>query len=737
MKNIKKIIAIIVLFILLLILVLTGQFDNDQYRDRSVREGAGVLNDSDLALLTETQTATDQVLQEIDALQQQLDQSILEYQYQQLPAVERESSPEQALNKPNKLAEKKTLAQNKIVEQERQTKEQFTHSKGDTKNTDAIDAEGFKEVKDEPLKASLLTKVKNFFLGETPKKRPSEINQATVEVASVSSEIDKLKVDKVKTSGPIIQQSDHRNHNVSHSEINNNASSKKRDFVDDNNLSDPIHLTQSTTALPVDVESVLIKNTIHDLELQKQQLEQLKQRTLSVLKVRKEAIFSQYEDKNTVTGAGLSNVLPQAGTNGSVGDSESLMASVNEARQENLSQDKTNAATKKNSDMAIDQVNNNDETLKLVKNAELTQISVESPAFSLEAIKAQLNKSKNNLAVIDTLVAQEKAIALAELNWAANKKQFKLSTPSSINVAQSAVVKALELKEAGLFAEAEATQQVALAAFSEARKQIQTDIQNYSQRMLAAEKKRKAQKAASIAAEKRRRLRGVLIDIPGGQFKMGSKTSPDEKPLHTVQIKPFKMHAYEVTWHQYQLCVNAKVCSSDGDEGWGKKDRPVIGVSWNDIQKYIQWLNVKTGDVYRLPTEAEWEYAARAGSKIAYSWGQSIGVNNANCDGCGSQWDNKKTAPVKSFKANAFGLYDMHGNVREWVQDCWYENYKRAPNDGRSRLGNDKTCNVRVMRGGSWFYSPVNVRAANRFNDVASSRHNYYGFRLAQDIKAK
>ena len=140
------------------------------------------------------------------------------------------------------------------------------------------------------------------------------------------------------------------------------------------------------------------------------------------------------------------------------------------------------------------------------------------------------------------------------------------------------------------------------------------------------------------------------------------------------------------------------------DEGWGRGRRPVINVSWNDAQDYVEWLSAQTGHAYRLLSEAEWEYVARAGSSTVYSWGDDIGSNRANCDGCGSQWDYDRTAPVGSFAANGFGVHDMHGNVWEWVEDCWNGSYAGAPTDGSAWRSGE--CEQRVLRGGSWNISP-------------------------------
>ena len=167
------------------------------------------------------------------------------------------------------------------------------------------------------------------------------------------------------------------------------------------------------------------------------------------------------------------------------------------------------------------------------------------------------------------------------------------------------------------------------------------------------------------------------------------------------------------------------------DEGWGRGNRPVIHVSWEDAQLFLAWLNGKTSGGYRLPSEAEWEYAVRAGSKTKYSWGDAIGSNRANCAGCGSRWDNKKTAPVGSFPANAWGLHDMHGNVMEWVEDCWNDSYEGAPTDGSVWM--DGECSRRVIRGGSWNSLPRFLRSALRYRYTRADRSNFWGFRLAQD----
>jgi formylglycine-generating enzyme required for sulfatase activity len=230
----------------------------------------------------------------------------------------------------------------------------------------------------------------------------------------------------------------------------------------------------------------------------------------------------------------------------------------------------------------------------------------------------------------------------------------------------------------------------------------------------------------------------VMIVVPAGKFKMGSPTGePDrnvtEGPLHEVTIAMFAASKFEVTFADWDACVFAAACSQLPDS-WGRGAMPVINVSWRDAKQYVGWLSQLTGQEYRLLTEAEWEYAARAGTDTPYSWGADPASGDANCDGCGSHWDLKQTAPVGSLKPNPFGLYDMHGNVWEWVEDHWHENYIGAPNDGSSWLqGGDP--DYRVVRGGSWRNERELVRAAVRFKRNINVRFDTLGFRVARTIQ--
>jgi formylglycine-generating enzyme required for sulfatase activity len=230
----------------------------------------------------------------------------------------------------------------------------------------------------------------------------------------------------------------------------------------------------------------------------------------------------------------------------------------------------------------------------------------------------------------------------------------------------------------------------------------------------------------------------AMIVVPAGTFVMGS---PDDEPRRYQFEGPqrevtiaasFAVSKYEVTFDEWDACVAAKACPNVKDR-WGRGQRPVINVSWHEAQRYVRWLSQSTGKAYRLLTEAEWEYAARAGTKTRYSWGDKPGEGNANCAICGSRWDYKGTAPVGSFEPNAFGLYDMHGNVGEWVEDAFHDTYNGAPTDGSAWLrGGDPS--YRTHRDGSWLEMPNFLRAASRGTAGADDQRDILGFRVARTL---
>jgi formylglycine-generating enzyme required for sulfatase activity len=238
-----------------------------------------------------------------------------------------------------------------------------------------------------------------------------------------------------------------------------------------------------------------------------------------------------------------------------------------------------------------------------------------------------------------------------------------------------------------------------------------------------------------------------MVIVPAGDFTMGS---PDiergrhrnEGPQRKVSVlQPFAMGKFEVTFAQWDACVAEAGCKhKPGDEGWGRGRRPVINVSWQDATQYAAWLSNKTGQKYRLPTEAEWEYAARGVTKASdphppFSTGTTINYKQANYDANFTYADGKmgiyrqKTLDVGSFAKNAFGLHDMHGNVWEWVQDCYRDSYVGAPTDGSAVMSGN--CELRILRGGSWNYFPQLLRSAYRYATAPEIRLDMVGFRVA------
>lgn len=258
-----------------------------------------------------------------------------------------------------------------------------------------------------------------------------------------------------------------------------------------------------------------------------------------------------------------------------------------------------------------------------------------------------------------------------------------------------------------------------------------------------------------------------MVVVPAGTFRMGSteaettregvpnKYAVWEKPVHTVTIgKPFAVGKYAVTWDEFNAFAKATGFEGKGCYYWNAEDKkveygkerdweepgfaqtalnqPAVCVSWDDARKYTAWLSERTGQPYRLLSEAEWEYAARAGTATARYWGDAIGAGNTNCGNCGSEWDNKRTAPSGSFKPNPFGLYDMLGNAWQWTADCRNDSYTGAPSAGSVNAHGD--CSIRVVRGGSWNYIPWFVRAAFRYRFDTGDRYCNVGFRVARTL---
>jgi len=287
-------------------------------------------------------------------------------------------------------------------------------------------------------------------------------------------------------------------------------------------------------------------------------------------------------------------------------------------------------------------------------------------------------------------------------------------------------------------------EQERIAAIAEAKAEKQrlaeVAVTEAKRQASAAKAKAKAQKKRFLEGHTYRineinfRVRGV----PAGSFQMGSNNGDSfsqNEPVHQVAVQSFFIQEHEVTFDLWDACVLAGGCShKPDDEGWGRGKRPVVNVSYNNItQQFIPWVSQATGKRFRLPSEAEWEYAARAGSTTEYSWGNGWDCSLARHGyvtfdkRCGAQ---RSTDPVKSYSPNAFGLFDMHGNVEELAQDCWNDSYNGAPSNGRVWTSGD--CTRRVLRGGSWYSWPFNMRSATRSPQSLYMSDERSGFRLVQ-----
>jgi len=222
----------------------------------------------------------------------------------------------------------------------------------------------------------------------------------------------------------------------------------------------------------------------------------------------------------------------------------------------------------------------------------------------------------------------------------------------------------------------------------------------------------------------------AMMVLPAGRFIMGADDQRETYgPARDQGIAlPFAIAATETTFDQYEACVADGGCAGDkSDHGWGRGAQPVINVSWQDAVDFAAWLSRRTGYTYRLPTEIEWEYAARAGSVTRYPWGETVGEGNANCRLCGTAWSGSGAAPVAQFSPNAFGLYDMNGNVSEWVEDCWTERHQVKGDEA-------EICRTRITRGGDWYYIPIMSTSAARKANAPNLWSYTIGFRVVRDL---
>jgi formylglycine-generating enzyme required for sulfatase activity len=238
-----------------------------------------------------------------------------------------------------------------------------------------------------------------------------------------------------------------------------------------------------------------------------------------------------------------------------------------------------------------------------------------------------------------------------------------------------------------------------------------------------------------------------MVVVPSGDFTMGSRSyeprrHSDEDQARVSIAAPFAVGKFAVTFDEWDACVADGGCNGykPGDQGWGRAKRPVINVNWDDAKAYAEWLSRKTGKTYRLLSEAEREYVTRAGTTTPFWWGSSITPKQANYDGSADPYKageskgeyRQRTVPVDSFEANVWGLYNVHGNVWEWTEDCWNDSNSGNPGDGRPRTTGD--CSRRVVRGGSWYVDPHNLRSAYRGSRIAVDRNSNIGFRVARTL---
>ena len=224
-----------------------------------------------------------------------------------------------------------------------------------------------------------------------------------------------------------------------------------------------------------------------------------------------------------------------------------------------------------------------------------------------------------------------------------------------------------------------------------------------------------------------------MVELPLGSYVMGSNSiDQSETPPHRVNVsRPIAIGKYEVTVSEWNACVVSGGCDYKPGSAATSSRAPMRNISWTDAQQYVDWLTKTSGKTYRLPSEAEWEYAARAGTTTEFWWGNKPGKGQANCKDCGGPWERKFPADVDAFPANPYGLYGISGGVWEWSSDCWFSSHAGAPSDTRSRK--KQNCRTRVLRGGSWKNDASYARTASRLGYDTDVRYFVNGLRVARD----
>ena len=220
-----------------------------------------------------------------------------------------------------------------------------------------------------------------------------------------------------------------------------------------------------------------------------------------------------------------------------------------------------------------------------------------------------------------------------------------------------------------------------------------------------------------------------MLNLPAGKFRMGSDDDPSEKPVREINVAAFALGRFPVTVGEWKHCVADQACTHRPS---GDDDAPVRNISWNDAQQYVAWLSKVTQKQYRLPTEAEWEYAARGRTSTKFWWGNQFAPGLATCRGCEGQYDPENPFRVGNLAPNPFGLYDLVGSVGQWVADCWHRNYAGAPKDASS--WETPNCRERVLRGGSWKNDVGYLRSSSRDRYDANVRYFTHGLRVARSL---
>ena len=371
----------------------------------------------------------------------------------------------------------------------------------------------------------------------------------------------------------------------------------------------------------------------------------------------------------------------------------------------------------------------------------------------------ELEKTYEMVQVVPVRRAQA---SLVQQEWRLLKDEYSLDSPEEAVQAEAAWLTAEQKKEQEVYDESIDDYEEAKAKFLAAQIAMADEVAKRKARLAAAREarlKRWKQRLAWL-----RTITPKMVEIPGGNFTMGSaKGDEDAQPKHKVDISSFKLSRYEIPKQRYQQFVKESayvteaeknndglgcaVYNADGSWGWRQGHHwqkvgfdqsdldPVVCLSWNDAQAYVDWLNKEWDGKrkFKLVSEAEWEYAARAKGTSLFPMGDTLGKNRTVCDGCGSVWDVKRTAPADSFVLNAFGLHAMPGNVWEWTMDCWHDNYQGAPVKGEAWLDGGE-CDRRVLRGGSWFNKPKYLHSAYRGSNKVNYRGNNLGFRVAETL---